>query len=214
VTLLLSDMAHFPAANTAYGALFGSSPPARACVAADLPAPARVRLEVLACADHELAEPSARRQALHVQGLSYWAPANIGPYSQAVRVRRPPSTPSLRILCSLVLQVVERAFISGQIGLIPSSMALPEPRKLATETALCFQHTHRIADALRASTGGGAWAGCAQLALYWLARPEDIAPVRVACLAAEVSASHPFPCPAPMLTLAHRRTTCRRCSWP
>jgi diphthine-ammonia ligase len=27
------------------------------------------------------------RQALHVQGLSYWAPANIGPYSQAVSVR-------------------------------------------------------------------------------------------------------------------------------
>jgi hypothetical protein len=26
------------------------------------------------------------RQALHVQGLSYWAPANIGPYSQAVSV--------------------------------------------------------------------------------------------------------------------------------
>jgi diphthine-ammonia ligase len=26
------------------------------------------------------------RQALHVQGLSHWAPANIGPYSQAVSV--------------------------------------------------------------------------------------------------------------------------------
>ena len=28
------------------------------------------------------------RSALHVQSLSYWAPANIGPYSQAITVRR------------------------------------------------------------------------------------------------------------------------------
>lgn len=27
------------------------------------------------------------RQAMHVQSLSYWAPANIGPYSQLVDVR-------------------------------------------------------------------------------------------------------------------------------
>lgn len=27
------------------------------------------------------------RGALHVQSMSHWAPANIGPYSQAVRVR-------------------------------------------------------------------------------------------------------------------------------
>ena len=28
-----------------------------------------------------------KREALHVQSISYWAPANIGPYSQAVKVR-------------------------------------------------------------------------------------------------------------------------------
>lgn len=28
------------------------------------------------------------REALHVQSISYWAPANIGPYSQAVKVIR------------------------------------------------------------------------------------------------------------------------------
>lgn len=27
------------------------------------------------------------RQTMHVQGLSHWAPANIGPYSQCVQVR-------------------------------------------------------------------------------------------------------------------------------
>lgn len=31
-------------------------------------------------------EKIGRRSALHVQSLSYWAPANIGPYSQAITV--------------------------------------------------------------------------------------------------------------------------------
>ena len=43
---------------------------------------------------------------LHVQGLSYWAPANIGPYSQSVK--------ALGLL-----------FMAGQIGLVPPTMAMP-----------------------------------------------------------------------------------------
>jgi diphthine-ammonia ligase len=27
-----------------------------------------------------------QKQTMHVQGMSYWAPANIGPYSQSVMV--------------------------------------------------------------------------------------------------------------------------------
>jgi len=64
--------------------MFGTSPPSRACVAVDLPPGIRVRLDCLAYTE----DPSKRsdRQALHVQSISYWAPANIGPYSQAVCV--------------------------------------------------------------------------------------------------------------------------------
>jgi diphthine-ammonia ligase len=68
--------------NSVYSTYFGSSPPARACVAVDLPAPARIKLDCIAYGKG----PMTERQALHVQGLSYWAPANIGPYSQAVVV--------------------------------------------------------------------------------------------------------------------------------
>lgn len=44
------------------------------------------------CLLHAWAEPLEEgrfreRGALHVQSMSHWAPANIGPYSQAVRVR-------------------------------------------------------------------------------------------------------------------------------
>ena len=70
----------FAPMNSVYGTFFGTSPPARACVAVSLPSPIRFQLDCIAYAESE-------RQALHVQGLSYWAPANIGPYSQAVMVR-------------------------------------------------------------------------------------------------------------------------------
>ena len=68
--------------NAVYGTFFGVSPPARACVGVDLPPGVRVKLECIAFAEHKIGD----RQALHVQGLSYWAPANIGPYSQAITV--------------------------------------------------------------------------------------------------------------------------------
>lgn len=146
----------FARVNAVYAIYFGTSPPARACVAVDLPSPIRVRLDCVAYAERTPAD----RQALHVQSISYWAPANIGPYSQAVTVD-------------------ERVFISGQIGMIPSSLALPAPRSLALEAALAFQHVHRVIDALKNNSGGG-WPGRTQGVLYWLVNEEDIPPIRVA----------------------------------
>lgn len=86
MVVLLSDMSFFPTVNSIYASYFGSSPPARACVAVDLPKPIRIRLECLARQDPKPGGSLPSRQALHVQGLSYWAPANIGPYSQAILV--------------------------------------------------------------------------------------------------------------------------------
>jgi hypothetical protein len=92
-------------------------------------------------------------------------------------------------------------------------MALPAPPSLATETALCFQHARRIITASGGSTGAADWAGCEQLALYWMTHAADIPRVRAACIAAEVTST-------PILRNWadadpwRRRTTCRRCSWP
>lgn len=146
----------FPTLNTTYATFFGTSPPTRACVAVDLPPPARVKLDCFACVEID----PTRRTALHVQGLSYWAPANIGPYSQAVLID-------------------EHTFISGQIGLIPASLSLPSPRDPATETALAFQHTERVADAVRKLSGQ--WKGHTQLAIYWLIDREQAAGTAAAC---------------------------------
>jgi enamine deaminase RidA (YjgF/YER057c/UK114 family) len=142
--------------NSIYATFFGTSPPARACVAADLPPSMRVKFDCFAYAETS----STQRIALHVQGLSYWAPANIGPYSQAVLVD-------------------ENMFVSGQIGLIPASLSLPSPQDPATETALVFQHTERVVDAVRKLSGR--WKGHTQLAIYWLVGRVQAAGVAAAC---------------------------------
>ena len=72
--------------------------------------------------------------ALHMQGLSYWAPENTGTYSQVVLID-------------------EYMFISGQIWLIPANISLLSPQDPATETALVFQGTERVANAVGKSSG-------------------------------------------------------------
>ncbi|KAH9918250.1 uncharacterized protein BXZ73DRAFT_92298 [Epithele typhae] len=158
INIFLSSMELFGRVNAVYATYFGTSPPARACVALDLPPRIHVRVDCIAFAERSPTD----RQALHVQGLSYWAPANIGPYSQAIVAD-------------------ERVFISGQIGLIPSRLSLPSPPSLAMEAALAFQHAHRVVEALKTNSGGG-WQGHMQGVIYWLAHRRDIPAVRTACV--------------------------------
>ncbi|KAF7966008.1 hypothetical protein HWV62_40487 [Athelia sp. TMB] len=77
------------------------------------------------------------------------------------------------------ITVEERIFISGQIGMIPSSLALPSPPSVAMETALAFQNAERITGALRTNSGGG-WNGYTQFAVYWLVQPGDLVHVKAA----------------------------------
>ncbi|KAF7301802.1 Diphthami-syn-2 domain-containing protein [Mycena indigotica] len=160
INIFLSSMDIFATMNAIYGSFFGTSPPARACVAICLPRPHKVMLE---CIAHSR---SAERHALHVQSLSYWAPANIGPYSQAILTD-------------------ERVFVSGQIGLIPSSLTLPSPQSLPLEAALAGQHANRVVRAL--STNTGSWTGQTQLALYWLTSPSHLFAVREPLASIDVS---------------------------
>jgi len=87
INLSISNMDDFGAINAVYSTMFGTSPPSRACVGVCLPLGTRVRLDCVAFDDSAVKETPSKRQALHVQGISYWAPANIGPYSQAIQVR-------------------------------------------------------------------------------------------------------------------------------
>lgn len=57
--------------------------PCRVCVQVSLPQGVLVRVEMLVFGG----DGGSGRSSLHVQSVSHWAPANIGPYSQAYMVR-------------------------------------------------------------------------------------------------------------------------------
>lgn len=103
VTMYISDMTQFKALNEVYRKTFKySNPPTRVCVQCPLNRNTPVLLDALAYSkklcvaqtnvnvesngsgDEKVTCPA--RITMHVQGISHWAPANIGPYSQAVQV--------------------------------------------------------------------------------------------------------------------------------
>ncbi|MCJ1245149.1 hypothetical protein MMC30_002350 [Trapelia coarctata] len=137
-TLLLRSMADFAKVNAVYGKLFTKpNPPARVTVGAGdkLPKWADVVLSVVVHMG-----PRGDRKGLHVQSRSYWAPANIGPYSQAIAVKGSKGTEG-----SLV-------YVAGQIPLVPATMeALMEggPQSgglglFRKQAVLALQHLWRI----------------------------------------------------------------------
>ncbi|KAM6969324.1 diphthine--ammonia ligase isoform 2-T2 [Tautogolabrus adspersus] len=99
VHLYVRSMEDFGPLNAVYKTHFGINPPARVCVQAPLPAGQLLQMD---CLLHDWTEPPEegcfhQKDALHVQSMSHWAPANIGPYSQAFRdllwgpeIKRPP----------------------------------------------------------------------------------------------------------------------------
>ncbi|KAL4885498.1 hypothetical protein BJY04DRAFT_214294 [Aspergillus karnatakaensis] len=147
-TVLLRSMADFPLMNSIYVSLFNKpNPPARATVACGDTLPDGVNVMISMVVD---LGSRVRRNGLHVQSRSYWAPANIGPYSQAM---------------SIPLQGTEKVvYIAGQIPLEPASMELVEtssadPSWLKTyslRSVLSLQHMWRIGTAMEVNWWLGA----------------------------------------------------------
>ena len=147
-TLLLRSMENFAVVNGVYASLFNKpNPPARVTVACGDTLPAGV--QVMASFVIDLC-PRKPRIGLHVQSRSYWAPANIGPYSQAISVPIPGALPENGKEACLV-------YVAGQIPLVPASLEIlpppnndgddfPDPELLAfwEQTCLSLQHLWRI----------------------------------------------------------------------
>ncbi|PHH81391.1 hypothetical protein CDD83_3603 [Cordyceps sp. RAO-2017] len=136
--IVLRRMADFSAVNEEYGKLFARPiPPSRVTVSCgDLLPPGRNVLVFVSMPRAAVARGD--RSGLHVQARSYWAPANIGPYSQAVDV---PVTARTR---ATGLRAV---YVAGQIPLVPASMTLPPPScaaSLQKQIVLSLQHLWRI----------------------------------------------------------------------
>jgi diphthine-ammonia ligase len=130
-TLLLGSMSSFPSVNTQYAQIFPinlPNPPARVTIACPLPPKILVSLS---CTISLL--PRSVFRGLHVQSRSYWAPANIGPYSQAVCV---PFDPDHEEGCEFV-------YVAGQIPLVPASMEVLQA-PFADQAVLALQHLWRV----------------------------------------------------------------------
>ncbi|XP_018322343.1 diphthine--ammonia ligase [Agrilus planipennis] len=134
VTMYISDMGLFADLNKVYlNKLNFINPPCRACVQVPFSTPSMIILDAVAwkVPDTSSGENPAQRRTMHVQSVSHWAPANIGPYSQAVRIG-------------------DVTYVAGQIGLVPGSMQLVKGG-LKAQCKLSLRHVHRILRAVDAS---------------------------------------------------------------
>ncbi|KAI0432166.1 hypothetical protein F5Y09DRAFT_165915 [Xylaria sp. FL1042] len=153
--VVLRHMSAFPLVNKHYASLFQSpNPPSRVTISCgDELLPKDVAIAIYLTVQLGL-QPHQRR-GLHVQSRSYWAPANIGPYSQAIAfplLSLPPAKTVTREdgedeyqpqIHSHALAVS----IAGQIPLIPASMDLP-PSSIShcveLQITLALQHLWRV----------------------------------------------------------------------
>ncbi|KAK3537714.1 hypothetical protein QTP70_017831 [Hemibagrus guttatus] len=140
VHLYVRNMEDFGKVNAVYHLFFSHCPPAslihpfcRVCVQARLPVGHLLQMDVLLHDWSGAPEEDSfqRRDTLHVQSISHWAPANIGPYSQAV-------------------QVDEAVFCAGQIALVPCTMQLLRAGP-GSQVQLCYSHMEKVLRAMSAS---------------------------------------------------------------
>lgn len=145
-TLLLRSMTDFSSVNTVYSALFPEPlPPARVTVACGDMLPAGV--QVMAAFTVDRMDQSGERQGLHVQSQSYWTPANIGPYSQAMEMRiREGAGAGVRADAAIWEPAL--VFVAGQIPLVPITMEPLETKSdggdFGMHVCLALQHLWRI----------------------------------------------------------------------
>lgn len=125
VTLLVKDMSNFASINGVYAQFFAKKylPPSRVCVGTILPQTSMLQMSCI------VLEKGCERLGIHIRSRSYWAPQNIGPYSQAI-IQTCPS--------------FKAASLSGQIPLLPASMEISEGVSDSFTSALALQHLHRV----------------------------------------------------------------------
>ncbi|KAK6358606.1 hypothetical protein TWF730_007931 [Orbilia blumenaviensis] len=123
--LLLRSIDDFQIINGVYSSYFAEfpNPPSRVCVAIGDAMPENIG--VLLSVAGDIPEQGDTRKALHVQSRSYWAPANVGPYSQAIAVAGVVS-------------------VAGMIGLVPEKMKIWEDNGVEGETVLALQSMIRV----------------------------------------------------------------------
>eukprot|EP00475_Leptophrys_vorax_P011811 TRINITY_DN18304_c0_g1_i1.p1 TRINITY_DN18304_c0_g1~~TRINITY_DN18304_c0_g1_i1.p1 ORF type:complete len:729 (+),score=136.27 TRINITY_DN18304_c0_g1_i1:27-2189(+) len=149
ISLFVPAMSKFGAINQEYVSFFGLNPPSRCCV--EVPSflsDSEFRGDCL------FAPLNYERSSLHVQSISSWAPACIGPYSQAtecwpssfaVERKENENEPSQ--------EIVKSRFFAGQIALDPLTMTLDKSQSLVDEFERSIQHLCSVSKCLDSAYG-------------------------------------------------------------
>ncbi|XP_071600406.1 diphthine--ammonia ligase isoform X2 [Heliangelus exortis] len=134
VHLYVKSMEDFNAINSVYVTEFDLCPPARVCVETLLPDGALFCMDCLAHKCDIAMDDVLRDEKLvmHVQSISHWAPASIGPYSQSIKVG-------------------DVLYCAGQIALVPCRMQLVSGG-IRTEARVSLQHVGRVLQAMSQET--------------------------------------------------------------
>ncbi|CAM4570198.1 unnamed protein product [Lepidochelys olivacea] len=134
VHLYMKNMKDFAVINSAYVTQFDLCPPARVCVEAPLLDGVLFCMDCLAHKCDVMIGDVHRyqKQIMHVQSISHWAPANIGPYSQSIKVG-------------------EVLYCAGQIALVPCTMQLVGGG-IQTEATVSLSHVEKVLKAMSHNT--------------------------------------------------------------
>uniref|UniRef100_A0A8C4TRG5 Diphthine--ammonia ligase n=1 Tax=Falco tinnunculus TaxID=100819 RepID=A0A8C4TRG5_FALTI len=134
VHLYMKSMKDFNVINSVYVTEFDLCPPARVCVETPLPDGVLFCIDCLA-QKYDIAMDDVLRDeklVMHVQSISHWAPANIGPYSQSIKVG-------------------DVLYCAGQIALVPCTMQLVSGGIWA-EAMVSLRHVERVLQAMKQKT--------------------------------------------------------------
>ncbi|NXF49654.1 DPH6 ligase, partial [Oceanites oceanicus] len=134
VHLYMKSMKDFNVINSVYVTEFDLCPPARVCVETLLPDGVLFCIDCLAhkygiATDDVLCD---EKLVMHVQSISHWAPASIGPYSQSIKVG-------------------DVLYCAGQIALVPCTMQLVSGG-IWTEAIVSLRHVERLLQAMSQKT--------------------------------------------------------------
>ncbi|XP_042646988.1 diphthine--ammonia ligase isoform X2 [Tyto alba] len=134
VHLYMKSMKDFNVINSVYVTEFDLCPPTRVCVETLLPDGVLFCIDCLAhkydiATDDVLCD---EKLVMHVQSISHWAPASIGPYSQSIKVG-------------------DVLYCAGQIALVPCTMQLVSGG-IWTEAIVSLRHVERVLQAMSQKT--------------------------------------------------------------
>jgi enamine deaminase RidA (YjgF/YER057c/UK114 family) len=134
--LVVRNMGDFSEINRAYSQYFGVSPPSRVCIECNtiqgcvtIESVLQISNADFTVVDYDNTDASVfAKKVLHVQSVSEWAPACIGPYSQAT------------VMCNIIRS-------AGQVALLPQTMNIVDA-SVKTQAIQCMKNVHHTLTAL------------------------------------------------------------------